>query len=86
MNQPPLKRGDGPMCLMLGPTRELAIQCQTVAALFQGAGSGDSKLLNVLLKYLKLLPKTCFPIRQYLAQHKILCNHYFLSVPMDSYR
>jgi len=43
MNQPPLKRGDGPMCLMLGPTRELAIQCQTVAALFQGAGSGDCK-------------------------------------------
>merc|ERR1719244_665458 len=33
-NQPPLARGDGPVCLVLCPTRELAIQCQTVAAQF----------------------------------------------------
>jgi len=33
-NQPPLSRGDGPVCLVLCPTRELAIQCQTVAAQF----------------------------------------------------
>jgi len=33
-HQPPLARGDGPICLVLCPTRELAIQCQTVAAQF----------------------------------------------------
>ena len=33
-HQPPLARGDGPICLALCPTRELAIQCQTVAAQF----------------------------------------------------
>lgn len=33
-NQPPLDRGDGPIVLVLCPTRELAIQVQTVAAQF----------------------------------------------------
>jgi len=33
-NQPPLASRDGPICLALCPTRELAIQCQTVAAQF----------------------------------------------------
>jgi len=32
--QPPLKSGDGPVMLVLCPTRELAIQCQTVAQQF----------------------------------------------------
>jgi len=32
--QPALKHGDGPVMLVLCPTRELAIQCQTVAAQF----------------------------------------------------
>jgi len=32
--QPPLQRNDGPIALVLCPTRELAIQCQTVAAQF----------------------------------------------------
>lgn len=32
--QPPLKYGDGPIMLVLCPTRELAIQCQEVAAQF----------------------------------------------------
>merc|ERR1711962_1253897 len=41
MNQPPLKHNDGPIVLILCPTRELAIQVQTVSALFQGAGQGD---------------------------------------------
>lgn len=34
--QDPLKFGDGPICLVLCPTRELAIQCQEVAAQFGG--------------------------------------------------
>lgn len=33
-HQEPLRSGDGPICLVLCPTRELAIQCQTVAAEF----------------------------------------------------
>jgi superfamily II DNA/RNA helicase len=33
-HQPSLSRGDGPIALVLCPTRELAIQCQTVAAQF----------------------------------------------------
>merc|ERR1712142_414034 len=43
MNQPPLKHNDGPIVLVLCPTRELAIQVQTVAALFHGAGQGDRR-------------------------------------------
>lgn len=34
MNQPPLSRGDGPICLCLCPTRELAQQLDTVASEF----------------------------------------------------
>ena len=30
-NQAPLKKGDGPICLVLVPTRELALQIATVA-------------------------------------------------------
>lgn len=33
-HQEPLRSGDGPIALILCPTRELAIQCQTVAAEF----------------------------------------------------
>ena len=43
MNQPPLKHNDGPVVLVLCPTRELAIQVQTVSALFQSAGSGERR-------------------------------------------
>jgi ATP-dependent RNA helicase DDX5/DBP2 len=32
--QPPLRRGDGPICLVLAPTRELAVQIQTEATKF----------------------------------------------------
>lgn len=32
--QPPIRRGDGPVVLVLAPTRELAQQCQEVAATF----------------------------------------------------
>ena len=35
MNQPPLQRGEGPLALILAPTRELAQQIQKVLALFQ---------------------------------------------------
>lgn len=35
MNQPNLKRGDGPMALIMAPTRELAQQIQQVLSLFQ---------------------------------------------------
>lgn len=33
-NQEPLRRGDGPIVLILAPTRELAQQIQTVAATY----------------------------------------------------
>lgn len=33
-NQEPLKKGDGPIALVLAPTRELAQQIQKVAGLF----------------------------------------------------
>jgi ATP-dependent RNA helicase DDX5/DBP2 len=32
--QPPIRRGDGPICLVLAPTRELAVQIQTEATKF----------------------------------------------------
>ncbi|OQV19386.1 putative ATP-dependent RNA helicase DDX17 [Hypsibius exemplaris] len=32
--QPPLRRGDGPIVLVLAPTRELAVQCEEVAKTF----------------------------------------------------
>ena len=38
-NQPPLERGDGPLVLVLAPTRELAVQIQQVVASF-GQSSG----------------------------------------------
>ena len=38
-NQPRLERGDGPLVLVLAPTRELAVQIQQVAASF-GQSSG----------------------------------------------
>ncbi|KAI9009493.1 P-loop containing nucleoside triphosphate hydrolase protein [Gaertneriomyces semiglobifer] len=39
-HQPPVERGDGPVVLVLAPTRELAVQIQTVAAEY-------GKLLNI---------------------------------------
>ena len=39
MNQAPLQRNDGPIVLILLPTRELAIQVESVSALFQGSGN-----------------------------------------------
>jgi len=39
MGQPPLERGDGPICLVVAPTRELAIQIEAEAQKFsQGFG------------------------------------------------
>lgn len=40
MHQPPPRREDGPIVLVLCPTRELAIQVQTVSALFEGGNHG----------------------------------------------
>jgi len=43
--QPPMKRGDGPICLVLAPTRELAVQIQKECDKFSDAG--DKKIKSV---------------------------------------
>jgi len=49
MNQPPLKHNDGPIALILCPTRELAIQVQTVTALFQNSSVGGSRFRSTCI-------------------------------------
>ena len=54
-NQPSLERGDGPLVLVLAPTRELALQIQQVVASFgQSSGMRNACVYGGAPKYPQL--------------------------------